>query len=389
MLGCVAALQAEPSHAQYWAGSWAAAPQAPLSGNSRPIPDLTDRTIRQVVRISSGGKQVRIRLSNEMSDTALRLDSVRIAYADAAGRIVPGSDRVVTFDGRADVQIPGHAPMISDPVALAVQRLSRLAISLHFREPVVRPTIHSHAASTAWIAPGDQTSAPSMEASAPFMQRLVISGVEVENRRAVNTIVTFGDSITDGALASIDSDQRWPDLLAQKLQAGGKRPGVANLGLGGNRLLADGTGLNALARFDRDVLAVPGVSHVIIMEGVNDIGTATRDKLPLPTAQVLTAAIRQLITRAHGHGVKAILATILPYKGAGYWSEEGEQVRQAVNLWIRTSGQGDGFIDFDKALADKSDAAHIAAAFDGGDHLHPNDAGFRAMADAIDLKLLK
>ena len=221
------------------------------------------------------------------------------------------------------------------------------------------------------------------------MQRLVISGVEVENRRAVNTIVTFGDSITDGALASIDSDQRWPDLLAQKLQAGGKRPGVANLGLGGNRLLADGTGLNALARFDRDVLAVPGVSHVIIMEGVNDIGTATRDKLPLPTAQVLTAAIRQLITRAHGHGVKAILATILPYKGAGYWSEEGEQVRQAVNLWIRTSGQGDGFIDFDKALADKSDAAHIAAAFDGGDHLHPNDAGFRAMADAIDLKLLK
>ena len=214
--------------------------------------------------------------------------------------------------------------------------------------------------------------------------------MEVATPRPATTIVTLGDSITDGVRATNDSNRRWPDLLAERLQkAGRKNVSIANAGISANRLLSEGAGQNALARFDADVLAVPGVTHVVLLEGVNDIGAAFAEKRPIPSAQDLIGAYRQMIARAHGRGVKIILATILPYKGAGYWSEQGEAVRMAVNDWIRTSGEADGVVDLAKATADPSDPARMARPYDVGDALHPNDAGFAVMADAFDLRLFR
>lgn len=382
---------ANPAFAQHWSRSWAVAPQeAPLPTADRPLPDLTDRTVRQVVRISSGGDRLRIRLSNEMSDAALAVGSVHVALADQDGRIVAGSDRVVTFGGVEAVQVPAHAPMVSDPVAMAVKPLSRVTISIHLPQGAPQPTIHSHAAATGWIAPGRQTAAPALQQATRFGQRLMIAGVDVETRQPARTVVAFGDSITDGARATNDADNRWPDELAERLQAAGMRDvGVANLGIGGNRVLADVTGLNALARFDRDVLSVPGISHVIILEGVNDIGHAANAGQQPPPASAIIEGYRQMIARARDRGVKVILATILPYKGAGYWRPEGEAVRAQVNQWIRTQREAHGVVDFDRAIADPADPLQMRAQYDGGDKLHPGDAGFVAMAAAVDLKLLR
>lgn len=386
----VTPIQAQGS-TRHWARSWAAAAQAPLSLQAnRPIPDLADRTIRQVVRLSSGGAGMRLRLSNEMSDKALRVGSVRVAVAGADGKIVAGSSRTVTFDGRNGALVPAHAPAVSDVVRLSVNPLERLAVSIYFPTAAPAPTVHSHAAATAWIASGDQTDAVALSAPMPFAQRLVIAAVDVESAGPVRTVVAYGDSITDGAKSTTDADMRYPDQLAERLVRGGVAGvGVANAGIGGNRLLEDGTGPNALARFDRDVLSVPGVSHVIVLEGVNDIGTATRDHRPLPTPDIIEGAYRQMIARAHDRGVKVLMATITPYKGAGYWSAEGEAVRAAVNSWIRLQHEADGVVDFDSAVRSAADPQHIDPRFDGGDALHPNDAGFTAMTKCIDLRLLR
>ena len=388
-LACTAI--AASASAQNWSRSWAVAPQTPPAANSdRPLPDLKDRTIRQVVRLSTGGPRLRVRLSNEMSDQPIRIGAVHVAIADADGRIVPGSDRPVRFDGEDSVAIPAHAPMLSEPIALPVKPLQRIAISIHLPDGAAQPTLHQHAAATAWIAAGNQAGAVTLSGANTFGQRLIIAGVDVESAKLRRTLVAFGDSITDGAAATNDADTRWPDLVAERLQRAKLDMGVANLGIGGNRVLEDGNGLNALARFDRDALSVPGVSHVIILEGVNDIGAAWRDKAAIrPSADDLIDAYRQLIARGHDRGVKVILATILPYKGAGYWSEWGEGVRTEVNAWIRTNREADGFVDFDKAIRDPADPLRMAKPYDIGDALHPNDAGFKAMAAAVDLKLLR
>ncbi|MHA6724295.1 SGNH/GDSL hydrolase family protein [Sphingomonas sp. RS2018] len=378
-----------PAAAQHWSRSWAAAPQAPLSPQAnRPVPDLRDRTVRQVVRLSNGGSALRVRITNEMSDAVLRIGQITVAKADSDGRIAPNSARVLRFSGLKTVL--GHAALVSDAVAMPVQAGERVTISIHLPDGATAPTVHSHAAATAWIAPGDQTGSATLTDAVRFNQRLMIAAVDVETRRPAHTIVTYGDSITDGARATNDADTRYPDQLADRLRrAGRKNVAVANMGIGGNRLLIDGTGPSGLARFDRDVLAVPGVSHVIVLEGVNDIGTATRDRKRLPSPEELIGAYRQMIARGRAAGVKVILATILPYKGAGYWSEEGEAVRTAINRWIMTAGEADGAVDFARTVARPDDPQRIAPAFDGGDALHPNDAGFQAMAAAIDLRLLR
>ncbi|WP_336971535.1 SGNH/GDSL hydrolase family protein [Sphingobium aromaticiconvertens] len=385
-----ATMMAAPVSAQHWSRSWAIAPVQ--SGRVSSSPDLRDKTIRQVVRLSNGGKQLRIRLSNEMSSASLRVGAVRVALADANGKIVQGSSRVVTFDGDGTLTVPPGAPMVSDPVPMAVKPLTRITVSIHLPEGAAAPTIHGYAGATGWIAGGDQTNAVTLANQVTTMQRIILSGVDVETARSARTIVALGDSITDGVRATNDSDRRWPDLLAERLQAGNMRDvGVANLGISGNRLLNDsgGGGINVLARFDRDVLTVPGVSHVILLEGVNDLGTAAREGAIMPSADDIIDSYRQMITRAHDRGVKVILATILPYKGASYWSEAGDTVRQQVNAWIRDNDVADGAVDFDRAIADPADPLRMAKPYDIGDALHPNDAGFRVMADAVPLKLLR
>ncbi|MDV5824148.1 SGNH/GDSL hydrolase family protein [Sphingobium naphthae] len=383
------ALASAPAQAQSWSRSWMAAPLVSRTAPEKR-PDLSDRTLRQVVRISTGGNRIRLRLSNEMSTRPLLLGAVHVALAGANGETLPGTDRVVTFNQAQGATIPARAPLLSDPIAMPVKPLARLAISIHLPQGAPDATVHSYSAATGWTAPGDQTAATSLTDATTLGPRVIITGVEVENRNPARTIVTLGDSITDGVRATPDSDRRWPDLLAERLQRGGMTlTGVANAGISANRLLSEGDGYNALARFDSDVLAVPGVSHVVILEGVNDLGAAARDQQPMLPPAAIIGAYRQMIARAHDRGVKVILATILPYKGAGYWSAAGEASRVAINDWIRTSGEADGYVDLAQAIADPADPARMAKAYDVGDALHPNDAGFRVMADAIDLSLFR
>lgn len=389
LLAIILSGMAATAHADHWSRSWMAAPQEWTTPADKR-PDLTDRTVRQVVRISGGGQRIRLRLSNEMTMEPLLVGAVHVALAGDDGRILPGTDHVLTFSGVQGATVPAGAPLISDPVDLPVKPLARLAVSIHLPRGAASPTIHSYAAATNWIAPGDQTAVEQMSGASVIGPRLILSAVEVETARPATTIVTMGDSITDGVRATNDSNRRWPDLLAERLQrVGRKNVSIANAGISANRLLSTGAGHNALTRFDADVLAVPGVTHVVVLEGVNDIGAAFADKRPIPSAQDLIGAYRQMIARAHGQGVKIILATILPYKGAGYWSEQGEAVRIAANDWIRTSGEADGVVDLAKAVADPADPARMARPYDVGDALHPNDAGFAVMADAFDLRLFR
>lgn len=384
----VLALGAAPALADGWSRSWMAAPQAASAPTDKHL-DLADRTVRQVVRISSGGQRIRLRLSNEMSVQPLEVGAVHVAMAGENGAIVPGSDHVVTFEGRRDTLIPARAPRLSDPIAMPVRPLTHVTVSIHLPRGAPDATVHSYSAATGWTAPGDQTAVGRMTGESRIEPRLILTAIEVQNRKAGTTIVTLGDSITDGVRATPDSNRRWPDLLAERLQKAGRaNVGVANAGISANRLLSEGAGYNALARFDSDVLAVPGITHVVILEGVNDLGNAARAGQML-RPEALIGAYRQMIARAHDRGVKVILATILPYKGAGYWSEPGETARMAVNHWIRTNREADGFVDLDKAVADPADSARMAKPYDVGDALHPNDAGFKAMADAVDLRLFR
>jgi len=371
----------------HWARSWNASPLG-AAPDRRP-PTLKDVTVRQVVRVSAGGERFRLRLTNEYGPTAARIGRVRIVQLAADGKPVPGTARDLTFDGAAGALLAPEAPLLSDPVDLALPALSRLSISLYLPDEIAEPTIHLLGLSSGWIAPGDQTAAAELTDPVLVTQRVLISGIDVERAEPTRVIVTLGDSITDGANGTHDADRRWPDLLAARLQAADLTSvAVANAGISGNRILKPkpGLGVAALARFDRDVLAVPGVTDVIVLEGVNDFGMAWRDRDPQPpTPADLIAGYRQMIARAHAASLKIRLATILPFKDANYWSEQGEAIRQVVNAWIRSNTEADGVIDFDAVMRAPAEPLKLAPAYDSGDHLHPNDAGFRAMADAIDL----
>jgi lysophospholipase L1-like esterase len=396
-------ITAHAAPGQTWVRSWEAAPlevsmphptpppAAPdAAAAAAPVAPLTsDVTFRMVTRLSAGGSAIRLRLSNEISTDPLRLGAVHVALAGDDGAIVAGSDQVVTFEGSTAPVIPAGAPLLSDTVALKVPPLAHVVVSIYAPGSTEHLTGHQLGVATTRIGSGDQTAAPDITGTTSKM-RYVLSGIDVSGGPATATIVTFGDSITDGALSTDNADHRWPDILAERLRAAGKTSfAVANAGISGNRLLATGAGPAALARFDRDVLSVPGVRYVVILEGVNDIGNPTARKVTLPLPKDLIGAYVQLIARAHDRGVKVIGATVLPYKGAGYYSEEGDAVRQAVNDWIRAPGHFDGVIDFDRAVADKADPKTMAAAFDSGDKLHPGDAGYKAMAEAVDLALFK
>ncbi|MEO8375814.1 MAG: SGNH/GDSL hydrolase family protein, partial [Sphingomonas bacterium] len=349
----------------------------------------SDVTFRMVARLSAGGTSIRLRLSNEISTDPLRLGAVRVALAGDDGAIVPGSDQAVTFEGSTAPVIPAGAPLLSDTVALKVPPLAHVVVSIYVPGSAEHLTGHPLGVATTRIASGDQTAAAEITGATTTM-RYILSGIDISGGTATSTIVTFGDSITDGALSTDNANHRWPDILAERLRAAGKTSfAVANAGISGNRLLATGAGPAALARFDRDVLSVPGVRYVVVLEGVNDIGSAARSKSNMPLPKDIIGAYRQLIARAHDRGVKVIGATVLPYKGAGYYSEDGDAVRQAVNDWIRAPGHFDGVIDFDRAVADKADPQTMAAAFDSGDKLHPGDAGYKAMAEAVDLALFR
>ncbi len=388
---------AAPAH---WVGSWAAAQQLPEPQNALAPADLHDATLRQVVRLSAGGNRIRLRLSNAFGAQPLVIDRVHVARAlsPATARIDPASDKAVTFNGAASVTIPAGASYLSDPVAMAAAPLSVLTVSLHLPEAPDRQTSHPGSRSTSYIAHGSQSAAADLPGAQKVEHWYQLAGIEVEALAGAGAVVTLGDSITDGHGATTNGNDRWTDKLAERLQASPatRSLSVLNEGIGGNRLLLDGLGPNALARFDRDVLAQPGVRTVVLLEGVNDLGTLTRDAPVLPEGHAalvahIIDAYRQIIERAHAAGVKVIGATILPYAGSAYYHPDAanEADRQAVNRWIREPGHFDAMVDFDRVTRDLAHPDRLRPDFDSGDHLHPSPAGYKAMADAVPLALLR
>jgi lysophospholipase L1-like esterase len=382
---------AQTGPASHWVGSWGASPALPNG------PEINNQTIRQVVRLSLGGAAVRVRLSNELGTGPLVIGAAHLARPGGEpGSIDPASDRVLTFGGRPSVTVPPGAPVLSDPVALDVHALDSLAVSLYVPRDTGPAATHPLARATTYLANGDASGAATLPDASASTARFFLSGVEVDAPGA-GAVVTLGDSITDGYGSTADANRRWPDVLAERLVAAHAALGVVDAGISGNRVLHDMPeaqfGPAALARFDRDVLAVPGATSVILMESINDIGHPTSAGLPeqAVSAEDITSAMRQIADRAHEHGLKIYGATLTPYADtvfAGYFSPAGEAKRQAVNAFVRDSRTFDGVIDFDAVVRDPAHPDHILAAYDFGDHLHPNDAGYKKMGEAVDLALI-
>jgi len=361
---------------------------------------FSNRTIRQVVHLSIGGNKIRLRLSNEFGTKPVLIGAASVAMAGAGSDIASASLRPLTFGGSKSVIIPPGAPALSDPAELNVAPLSDLAVSLYLPAATDLGTVHATGLQTAYVsAAGDFTTSSEFPVVDRFANRFFLTGVMVEPGSPVRAIITFGDSITDGTASTVNANGRWPDVLARRLKEAGVSVAVQNQGIAGNRVLSDGAGISALARFERDVLSQPGVSHVVIFVGINDIGwpgTAIEPSGIVRTADEIIAGYKQLIERAHLRSIKVMGSPLTPFENAlagtpnqGYFTPDKEAKRQAVNNWIRTSGAFDGIIDFDRVLADTARPAAIAAAYDSGDHLHPNDAGYKAMGESIDLKLFQ
>jgi lysophospholipase L1-like esterase len=350
--------------------------------------ELANVTVRQLVRVSTAGKQIRLRLSNEGSAGVLPVGAVHVAEAGTDDGIRPGTDHAVTFDGNAGVTIPASAPLLSDPVPMQVKSLDRLLISIHLPGPMPRA---GHALfQYVTLSAGDNTSAPTLPDAKLVRATAIVTEVDVNADAPTNVIVTLGDSITEGALSTANAFRSWPDRLAERLVTAHKNWAVFNAGIGGNRLLRYGAGPNALARMDRDVFSVPGVKAIILLEGINDIGRGftPSGQIDPVTSEALEAADKQVIARAHQKGIKVYGGLLTPYQGAGYASPAGEQVREALNNWIRASGAFDGVVDFATPVADPANLLTFNPNYNDRDHLHPNDSGYQVMANAIDLAMV-
>jgi lysophospholipase L1-like esterase len=392
-LVCLAATPARAEPA--WVPSWTASPEASWGAEfalpTGTPPLLDNQTLRQVVRLSLGGRRVRLQWSNEYGREPLVIGAAQVAPAAA-----PGRGRAVTFGGHASTVVSPGASVLSDPVALSVAPLAQLAISLYLPGPTPTRTFHWDGRQAASLAPGNQVAAAHLPPTPGLGARLFLSGIAVEADAPRGSVVVIGDSITDGNGATMDADTRWPDFLAARLAP--QRIAVLNAGISGGRLLSDGMGPSALARFDRDVLMQPQVRSVIVLIGINDIswpGTAFDPQRQPPELAELIAGHRQLIARAHQRGVRVLGATLTPFEGAlagtplaDYFQSHKDALRRQLNAWIRDSGEFDAVLDFDALLRDPAQPSRLQPAFDSGDHLHPGDAGHRAMADAVPLRAL-
>lgn len=403
---------------QHWIGTWfapstarvdppstqpaavALAQALPVGGQS-PL-HFTDQTLRQIVHVTLGGARLRVVLSNTFGTAPLTIGAAQLARRDKDAAIVARSNRVLTFGGAARTSVPSGAILISDPVDLVVPDFADLAIDLYLpgdtaamKSPI---TTHPAAWQTNYVSePGNYAGAVTMPVQTTTAYRrgdglvsatwFFLTRVEVLAAPQVGAIVAIGDSITDGTASTIDTNNRWPDHLARRLATAGVRMAVVNAGIGGNRVLSDGNGPSALSRFDRDVAAQPGVTGVIVLEGINDIGQARQN--PSPSAADLIAAHQQMIERAHARGIRIFGATLTPFEGANYWTTEGEAKRQALNQWIRTSKAYDAVFDFDAAVRDPSHPTKTHTQYDPGDHLHLNAAGYQAVAGTIDPGLFR
>ena len=372
-----------------WAATWQASPEPARA----PAVTLNNQTVRQILRISLGGEKFRVRLSNEYGDTPLRIGSAHLAMAADGSSIQFGTDRPLTFGGAQEVVIPEHSYVISDPVDLVAPARSQLAVSLFLPDNEKTLTEHFFALQNAFVVPRDATSSTVLQGGTTITKHVVLTGVDVAVGKKPRVIVALGDSTTSGFGSTAGMDRRWTDRLAERLVTKKGSYSIVNAGIGGNRLLHDFIGPNALSRFDRDVLSQAGVTHVVVLIGINDFGLPGGRKLPQEEVSLeqMVTGLRQLIARSHERGLKVIGATLLPFgpipERPGYYSENSAAKREALNQWIRTSKEFDGLIDFDAALRDPADAKVMLATYDSGDHLNPNDDGYKAMGEAVDLKL--
>jgi lysophospholipase L1-like esterase len=374
---------------QRWVGTWGTSPEAGTAS-------FSNQTLRLIVHTSIGGDHVRVRLSNAYGTASLIIGEAHLALRSTGAQIIPGSDRVLTFSGESTIAIPVGALVVSDPVELRVPALGDLAISVYLPGDTGPATFHAEGKQTSYISPtGDFTGTMVFPIGSTTLSSFFLANVEVKDVKEGKAIVTLGDSITDGTNSTPDTNHRWPNFLADRLQAthGDQDLGVLDQGVSGNRILHDIAGTNALARLDRDVLAQTGVKYVTVLLGINDIGFSG---IPGFTDQAVSAGdiiagLTQIIERAHAKGLKIFGCTLTPFEGTfpGYYTPEGEIKREAVNEWIRTSGAYDAVIDFEAAVRDPSHPTRMLPAYDSGDHLHPNDAGYQAMANAIDLSLFR
>ncbi|MFG3349122.1 SGNH/GDSL hydrolase family protein [Streptomyces sp. NPDC048018] len=380
-----------------WHGAWAASPQAPTApfGPNWAPEGFADQTVRQIVRVTAGGTRARVELTNRYGTTPLRVTGATVARTAGGGAVVPGSVRALTFGGRGAVTVPAGGTLLSDGVPFRTAALESVTVTLYLAAPTGPATFHHMASATSYRAAGDHRADAS---GAAFTETsgswYYLSGVEVSGgprtaRR--DGIVAFGDSITDGVGSTADADNRYPDELAERLAATGRPRAVLNHGIGGNQVTNDTTwaGEAGVVRFRKDVLTEKGVGTVILLEGINDIGGSGPAFPGGPTPEVsvnrLVEGHRSLIRQAHAHGLKVVGATLTPIKGSFYDTPENEAKREAFNAWVRTSGAYDAVVDLDRAVADPADPDRILPAYDSGDHLHPGDAGYRAMAEALDL----
>lgn len=349
-----------------------------------------------ILRTSIGGRRARVKLSSAFGSSPVIVGAAHIARRGTASSIVSGTDRALTFGGKASFTIMPGAVVVSDGIDLDIPAGADLAVSLYLPSDTGAPTTHATALHTTYVSSeGDFTAQSEFPVAGTTQQYYWLSSVEVAATADAAAIVAFGDSITDGARSTPDTNNSWPALLAQRLGANKATANIAvvNEGIGGNRLFTDAVGLagvSALARLDRDALSHPGVKWLMILEGINDIGTLASTTAATPiTKDDLIWVLQQVIDRAHAHGIKVIGCTLTPYEGAGYARENGEAIRSAVNQWIRTSGAFDAVVDFEAATRDPDNPKRFKPEFDPGDHLHPNDAGYKAMADAVDLSIFR
>lgn len=397
-----------PRQPGHWVSAWSTAVHTPVTfPGMPPAAAFENQTLRMVIRPTIEGQKLRIRFSNELGTTPLEIGAAHVALVKNNGAIVPSSDRPLTFAGKPAVSIPAGAPMLSNPVDLSVPAFAEVAVSIFLPKKSVPSTFHLLGQHATYIsAPGDFVGAEDLQDAKTTRSWYWLAGLEFWTTKPSAAVVAFGDSITDGFGAKEDEYGDWPNQLAKRLAEakGAIQLAVVNEGIGGNRVLYDGAGVSSLARLDRDVLSQPGVTNLIVLEGINDIGWPHMKPFPARegsparpnpfadqavSADDLIRGMKQIIERAHEHGIRVFGATMTPYKGADYFTEDGEVVRQAVNQWIRTGKAFDGVVDFDAAVRDPRDPAQFRDDLQSGDHLHPSSAGYKAMAAAINLSTLR
>ena len=393
------------TNGNHWVSAWTTSLflSTPLPGFPAEAP-ITDKTVRVVTRPTIGGKQLRVRLSNEFGTSPLTIAAAHIALTDHDSRIQPATDHVLTFGGSPKIIIPAGAPAFSDPVEIAVKPFAEISISLYIPDTVATVSSHLQSLHDSYFAgPGDMTSMQDLPNPETKRPAYFVSGIDMWAPHSTGTTVAFGDSITEGAGRQSGQYIDYPDQLAKRLAERGETTiAVVNQGIGGNRILHDVTGPSALSRFDRDVLSLPGTINMIVLLGINDIGFP-RVRMPgakaaeakegpfasqAVSADEMTVGLKQIIGRARAHGIKVFGATLTPFEGTNVYDESGEAIRQAVNKWIRSTDAFDSIIDFDKAVRDPEHPTRVRREYDSGDHIHPSAEGYKAMADLIPLNLL-